>query len=157
MSSNNGKRTEHPLTDETGEACVHWSEAPEEPIWTAGIMVAGIFILLAGFLGMVHATLSLVPGLGEDFLGIYEDWIPTGAFLDSVLSDYNFYAVLVFVLGLIAVVLSGYALRMTNFKGAVIGAVAGILAIGFLLGSFFGLIALLLLLASRKEFLLACR
>ena len=156
LSGNNGKRTSHSTADETGEACVHWSEAPEVPIRTAGIMVAGVLILLSGFLGIAHATLSLTPELGGDFLDAYESWIPPGAFLNSVMSDYNLFAGLVFVFGVIAVACSMFALRITNFTGAVLGAIFGILAIGFLLGAAFGLLGLLLLLAYRKEFLLAC-
>jgi hypothetical protein len=156
LSGNDGKKTSHSPANETGEACVHWSEASQEPIRTAGIMVAGVLILLAGFLGIVHSTLSLSPELGGNFLDAYESWIPPGAFLDSVMSDYNLYAGLVFVFGLIAVAFSMFALRITNFTGAVLGAIFGILAIGFLLGAALGLLGLLLLLAYRKEFLLAC-
>lgn len=140
----------------SGEACVHWSEATQEPIRTAGISVAGILILLAGFLGIVHSTLSLSPELGGDFLSAYESWIPQGEFLDSVMQDYTLYAALVFVFGILAVACSMFALRISNFTGAMLGSIFGILAIGFLLGSAFALLGLLLLLAYRKEFLLAC-
>jgi hypothetical protein len=156
LSGNNAKKTSHSPADETGEACVHWSEASQQPIRTAGILVAGVLILLAGFLGIVHATLSLSPEFGEDFLDAYESWIPPGAFMDSIMSDYNLYAGLVFLFGMIAVACSTFALRITNFTGAVLGAIFAILAIGFLLGAAFGLLGLFLLLAYRKEFLLAC-
>jgi len=135
---------------------VHWSEASQEPIRTAGIMVAGVLILVAGFLGIVHSTLSLSPELGGDFLDAYDSWIPPGAFLDSLMDDYTAYAVIVFVFGVLAVAFSMFSLRITNFTGAVLGAVFGIFAIGFLIGSAFALLGLMLLLAYRKEFLLAC-
>ncbi len=143
-------------SEETGEVCVHWSEASQEPIRTAGIMVAGVLILIAGFLGIVHSTLSLSPELGGDFLDAYESWIPPGSFLNSVMEDYTLYAAVVFVFGVLAVAFSMFALRITNFTGAVLGAVFGIIAIGFLIGSAFALLGLMLLLAYRKEFLLAC-
>jgi len=157
MATGRQKKTaSSPTSDVTGEACVHWSEAAQEPIRTAGIAVAGILILLAGFLGIIHSTLSLAPDLGQDFMDAYESWIPQGEFLDSLMSDYDLYAGLVFVFGMMAVAFSMFALRITNFTGAVLGAIFGILAIGFMFGAFLSLTGLLLLLAYRKEFLLAC-
>lgn len=42
MSSKVASRMAASPQEETGEACVHWSEASQEPIRTAGMMVAGI-------------------------------------------------------------------------------------------------------------------
>ena len=155
-TSGQRKNSSFSRPEDTGEACVHWSEAAKEPIRTTGIAVAGILILLAGFLGIIHSTLSLAPELGQDFIDAYESWIPQGEFMDSLMSDYDFYAGVVFVFSVLAVAFSMFALRITNFTGAVLGSIFGILAIGFMLGAFLSLIGLFFLLAYRKEFLLAC-
>jgi hypothetical protein len=61
-----------------------------------------------------------------------------------------------FVFGVLSIALSMTALKRSNYPGAVAGAVFGIMAIGFLFGAFFGLMALILLLLSEREFLLEC-
>ncbi|MEM0343212.1 MAG: hypothetical protein QXJ32_04935 [Thermoplasmata archaeon] len=156
MTNHTDSKEVRPTPDETGEACVHWSEASKQAIRTAGIKVAGVLILVAGFMGVTHSTLSLSPEFGGDFLDAYEAWIPPGAFLDSLMADHSLYAGLVFVFGVGAVACSMFALRITSFRGAVLGGVLGILAVGFLLGAAFSLLALILLVVYKKEFLLAC-
>jgi hypothetical protein len=79
-----------------------------------------------------------------------------GKFLDGVLQDHVAVSMLMFVFGALSVALSMTALKRSNYAGAVAGAVFGILSIGFLFGAFFGLMALILLAISKREFLLEC-
>lgn len=113
-------------------------------------------MLLAGGLGMIHGVLAALPGTSKEILSNYESVIPMGKFLDGVLEDYVLVSVLMFVFGAASVALSITALKRSNYAGAVAGAIFGVMSIGFLFGAFFGLMALILLLISKREFLLEC-
>jgi len=140
----------------TSEACEHWSEMPAHTSRTAMIDMAGILILLAGALGITHALLSVLPETGADLLRHYENLIPAGKFLNGVIQDNDFVAVLMFTAGALAMGLSMTVFRRDRFSLAIGGAALGIVAVGFLLGAFFALVGLLLLMVSRREFLVEC-
>lgn len=138
------------------ESCEHWSELPAHSQRSAMIDMAGILILVAGALGITHALLSALPGTSSDILNHYERIIPAGRFLDGVIQDNGFVAVLIFIAGALAMGLSMSVFKRTNLTLAVSGAVFGIIAIGFLFGAFFALVGLILLAVSKREFLLEC-
>ncbi|HUV60756.1 MAG TPA: zinc ribbon domain-containing protein [Thermoplasmata archaeon] len=134
------------------EECVHWSEGPSSPGRAAMVMVAGILILMAGVLGVAQSVLSLSPDLGEGFLDAYEDIVPGASTTGDLLNQYALLQVGVFVFGVIAIFGSMFALNRSRFDMSVVGAVSGILAIGLLFGAFLSLVALIVLLTSRKNF-----
>jgi len=139
------------------EECEHWSELPTHSVRTAKVGVGGILILLAGFLGIAHALLSVLPGTGEDILATYGSVIPEGDALNDILDTYGFYAGMMLLFGVLAVALSLFAFNRSRYDVALAGGVFGILAIGFLFGAFFGLIGLLLVATSKREFIPECR
>ena len=136
--------------------CEHPAEAELHTVRSFSVDLAVIFMLLAGGLGIIHAVLASLPGTSNAILSNYESIIPMGKFLDGVLQDHVAVSMLMFVFGALSVALSMTALKRSNYAGAVAGAVFGILSIGFLFGSFFGLMALILLAISKWEFLLEC-
>lgn len=143
---------EEPLATE----CEIPAEAELHTVRTFGVDLAVIFMILAGGLGIIHAILAALPSTSHEILSNYESVIPMGKFLDDVLKDYVAVSALMFVFGAMSIGLSWTALKRSSYPGAVAGAVFGILSIGFLFGAFFGLMALVLLAISRREFLLEC-
>ena len=145
------------LPDETeGEECRHWSDEPASAGRAAKVSVAGILVLIAGMLGIAQATLALTPGLGDDFLALFEGVIPGMEAADNFIADYILLQIAIFLSGTIAIFGSMFTLNQSKFRVSVIGAVFGIFAIGLLLGAFFSLIGLILIITSRKQFLSEC-
>ncbi len=138
------------------ESCEHWSEQPAHTSRIAMIDMAGILVLLAGALGITQSLLSALPGTGADLMRHYENIIPAGKFLNGVIQDNLIIAVLMFVAGALAMGLSMSVFKRGSLTFALAGAVFGIVAVGFLVGAFFALVGLLLLVVSRREFLLEC-
>jgi ribosomal protein L40E len=138
--------------DLPAEECVHWSEGPSSPGRTAMVLVAGILILMAGVLGIAQSVLSLSPALGGGFLDAYENAVPGASTTGDLLDQYMLLQVCVFVFGVIAIFGSMFALNQSRFDMSIVGAVSGILAIGLLFGAFLSLVALIVLLTSRRHF-----
>jgi len=136
--------------------CEYPAEAELHTVKSFSVELAVIFMLLAGGLGIMHALLAALPDTSPEILSNYGSIIPAGKFLNDVLQDHVYISVLMFVFGALSIGLSMTALKRSNYAGAVAGAVFGILSIGFLFGAFFGLAALVLLLISKREFLLEC-
>jgi hypothetical protein len=136
--------------------CEHPAEAELHTVRSFNVDLAVIFMLLAGGLGIIHALLAALPDTSPEILSNYGSIIPAGKFLNDVLQDHVYISVFMFVFGALSIGLSITALKRSNYAGAVAGAVFGILSIGFLFGSFFGLMALILLVISKREFLLEC-
>jgi len=151
------QHTETASQTQKPEECEHWSELPTHSLRTAKVSVGGILVLLAGFLGITHALLSVLPGTGEDILGTYGSVIAPGEALNDLLESYEIYAGLMFVFGVLAVALSMFTFNRTRFNGALASGVFGILSIGFLFGSFLAIVGLLLILTSKREFIPECR
>jgi len=138
------------------QECVHWSEAPASAGRSAKVSVAGILVLLAGFLGIAQAVFALTPDIGEGFMRTYEDLVPWAQPVDSLLEDFIVMQGAALVFGVVAIFGSMFALNQSRFDMAVVGAVFGILAIGFLMGALLSIFGLLLIATSRKEFLPEC-
>jgi len=133
------------------------SEGPLRTLTSFCVSLAVISMIVAGGLGIIHGILAALPGTSNDILAAYEGAIPAGKFLDDIIQDNDYISVLMIALGALTIGLSNTAMRKSSYAGALAGAVFGIFAIGFLFGAFFGLLALILLLVSRKEFLLECK
>jgi hypothetical protein len=138
------------------EVCEHWSERPSHEVRTAKVGIAGILILMAGALGVAHGLLALLPETGGEILSSYESFLPPGEVLDDIMRDSELLSALVLIFGIMAVAMSTFAFTQSRFNGALAGAVLGILSVGFLIGAFFALIALILLATSRREFIPEC-
>ncbi len=136
--------------------CEHPAEAELHTVRSLSVDLAVIFMLLAGGLGIIHALLAALPDTSPEILSNYGSIIPAGKFLNDVLQDHVAVSMLMFVFGALSIALSMTALKRSSYAGAVAGAVFGILSIGFLFGAFFGLMALILLAISKREFLLEC-
>lgn len=136
--------------------CEHPAEAELHTVRSFSVELAVIFMLLAGGLGIIHALLAALPDTSPEILSNYGSIIPAGRFLNDVLQDHVYISVLMFVFGALSIGLSMTALKRSNYAGAIAGAVFGIMSIGFLFGAFFGLMALILLAISKREFLLEC-
>ncbi len=142
--------------DLSAEECVHWSDKPASAGRTAKISVAGILVLMAGFLGISQALISLAPEISEEFIRTLEEVVPGMETVDDLMADYVLLQAAFFVFGVVAIFGSMFALMGSRFDMAVIGAVFGILAVGFMLGAIFSLFGLIMVLTSRKEFLSEC-
>jgi len=138
------------------ESCEHWSEKPTHVARTAKVGIAGVLILLSGALGVTHGLLALLPDTGGEILSRYESVVPPGEFLDEIMADSQVLSGLIVLFGLMAVALSIFAFMRSRFGGALAGAAFGILSVGFLIGAFFAIVALLLLLSSKREFIPEC-
>lgn len=138
------------------QECVHWSEAPASAGRSAKVSVAGILILLAGFLGIAQAVLALTPDIGEGFMRTYEDLVPIAEPVDNMLEDFVVLQGAVLIFGAVAIFGSMFALNQSRFDMAIVGAVFGILAVGFLMGALLSIFGLILIATSRKEFLPEC-
>lgn len=136
--------------------CEYPTEAPLHTVRSFTVDLAAIFMLLAGGLGIFHGLLAALPGTSREILATYEDVIPAGKFLNDILQDYVFVSVLMLVFGGLSIVLSMSAIKRSSYALALAGSVFGIMSIGFLFGAFFGLMALILLVISKREFLLEC-
>jgi len=136
--------------------CEYPEEAELHTVRSFSVELAVVFMLLAGGLGIMHALLAALPDTSPEILSNYGSIIPAGSILNDVLRDHVYISVFMFVFGALSIGLSMTALRRSSYAGAVAGAVFGILSIGFLFGAFFGLAALVLLLISKREFLLEC-
>lgn len=138
------------------EACVHWSEKPASASRTAKVSVAGILVLLAGFLGVAQAIISITPEVSEGFIRTLEETVPGVESIDNLMANYVIVQLAFFVFGVVAIFGSMFALMGSRFDLSLLGAVFGVVAFGFLLGSFLSLVALVLIATSRKEFLSEC-
>jgi len=142
--------------DLPAEECVHWSEGAASSGRAAKVSIAGVLVLTAGMLGIIQGLFALSPGFAGGFIDAYESIVPGADVTGDALSEYLILQVMAFIFGCLAMFGSVFALTQSRFDMSVVGAVAGIFAIGLILGAFLSLIALLLLATSRKQFLTSC-
>jgi hypothetical protein len=142
--------------DLPAEECVHWSDGPASAGRAAKLSVAGILILMSGVLGVAQAFLGLTEGIGEDFLRIYEDLVPMAGTTGELVAKYVLLQVGAFIFGAFAILGSLFTFNRSNFGLSVAGGVAGVLAIGLLIGAFFSLVGLMLIATSKKQFMSEC-
>jgi len=142
--------------DLPAEECVHWSDKPASAGRTAKVSVAGILVLLAGFLGIAQAVILVTPEMSEEIVSGLEEAIPGLEAVDNLMTDYVLLQAAFFVFGVVAVFGSMFALMGSRFDMSIVGAVFGILAVGFVFGAVLSLAGLLMIATSRKEFLSEC-
>jgi len=114
-------------------------EQPEHKRITPDPVIGGICAMGAGFLGMLQGMVLLASGTMADSI--------TGAFgLDALL-------------GLVAIafgflsILGGLDARLrTRYKKSLTRAILGMVAFGFTVGAFLGLVAVILIALSREQF-----
>ncbi|OGS56702.1 MAG: hypothetical protein A3K60_02430 [Euryarchaeota archaeon RBG_19FT_COMBO_56_21] len=107
---------------------------------TVNPMIGGVCVILAGLLAVLQGALALV---GEaqilDMTGSGNGWL-------------TFWGVFFIVVGMGAILLGSRAISRTGYAGALIGAVLGIMGVGFGIGPFLALGGLVLIALSREEF-----
>jgi hypothetical protein len=119
-------------------------------------MVAGILILMSGALGMGQVVISVTPDAGQQIADFFLDILPVGESINDALAEYFLLQLLILICSILALTGGIFALTQSRFDISLLGGIAGIFAIGFLMGTFFALIGLILVLSARKEFLPEC-
>lgn len=112
----------------------------EVPIKTINPVVGGMCVILAGLLAILQGAIAVV---GEsqiiDLIGTGTGWL-------------MFYGVFFIVVGMGAVLLGSRAMSRNGYAGSLIGAILGIVGIGFGIGPFLAVGGLVLIALSREEF-----
>ncbi|OGS43978.1 MAG: hypothetical protein A3K76_00625 [Euryarchaeota archaeon RBG_13_57_23] len=107
---------------------------------TVNPVIGGVCVSLAGLLAFVQGAIALV---GEvqilEFTGSRTGWL-------------MFWGFFFIVVGMGAILLGSRAMRRVGYPGALIGAVLGIVGIGFGIGPFLAVAGLVLIALSREEF-----
>lgn len=140
-------------TYEKGPA--HWSEAPASALRTWRLSLAGTLLLMAGGLGIFEGIWYLSTDIEGGIISALGGYVPTGIDLDALVNTAVTCTAIRIVFSCFAIMGAMFAFQKTRFGIAVAGAVFGILALGFVLGSILSLVALVLISFSRKEFRLA--
>jgi hypothetical protein len=138
------------------DKCEHMYEQPAHAERSARVYMAAILILVAGALGIAHSVLASLPGTDNDILSHYHSIIPAGKALDDVINDYAIFGVLMFIFGIAAVAMSTFAFNRTRFWGSITAAAFAVLSVGFLIGAFLALVAMIALASARREFYPEC-
>ncbi len=136
--------------------CVHWSEKPAAAGRSARVMMAGILVMMAGALGIGQGIAGLSPDTAGSLMDAMEGILPWSSSADDLVTEYVALQIWAMAAGLLAIAGGLFALTETRYELAVMGAIFGVLSIGFLMGAFLGLVGLLLLAVSRKDFLPEC-
>jgi DNA-directed RNA polymerase subunit RPC12/RpoP len=139
------------------DKCEHTFEEPMHIERSARVYMAGVLIFIAGAMGVAHALLATLPGTQSDILSHYNSIIPAGKFLEDLLNNYAVIGGLMFLFGIAAVAMSTFAFNRTRYWGSIAGACFGFMSIGFLIGAFLALVAIVLLVSARQEFYPECR
>ena len=138
------------------EECEHGFEEPAHVEREARVYMAAILILVAGALGIAHALLASLPGTGNDILSHYHSIIPAGKVLDDIINNYAIFGALMFLFGIAGVAMSMFAFNRTRFWGSIAAASFAFLSIGFMIGAFLALVAIIVLFSAKKEFYPRC-
>jgi predicted exporter len=96
------------------------------------------------------------PDVAGSLMDAMETLLPLSSSSDDLVAEYVALQVWSLAAGLLAVAGGVFALKETRYELAVMGAIFGVLSIGFLMGAFLGLVGLLILAVSRKDFLPEC-
>ncbi|MEW5747607.1 MAG: zinc ribbon domain-containing protein [Candidatus Thermoplasmatota archaeon] len=136
--------------------CVHWSENPAAAGRSSRVAMAGILVMMAGALGIGQGIAGLNPEVAGSLMDTMEGVLPWVSSADDLFVKYVALQAWAIAAGLLAVAGGLFALTETRYELAIMGAIFGVLSIGFLMGAFLALVGLLLLAASRKDFLPEC-
>jgi len=110
------------------------------PAQTVNPVIGGVCVIIAGALAMLQGGMMLI---GEAFITVYAGEL-TGAV--------GLFGVGFLVVGLMSVLFGIWAVGRLGYTRSLLGAVLGILGMGFGIGPFFALAGLILIALSRNEF-----
>jgi len=121
------------------------------PVRRSGTPVAGgVLVVIAGVLALAQAALLLTYSVADlESTGIA---LPPGVTPTDLLDIVRGCGVLEIVLGAIALVGGVFAIQRRHFGLSIAGGLTGMFAIGLTFGGILGLIGLILIAISRKEF-----
>ncbi len=111
--------------------------------------VGGVLILLAGVLALVNGALYLALDIAD--LGTIPA-LPEGITEEDLEGIMRMCGAVMMVFGVIAILGGAFALQRKHFGLSIAGGVMGMLGIGFSIGAILGLVGLILVAISRKEF-----
>lgn len=111
--------------------------------------VGGVLILIAGILALVNGALYLVSDISD--LGTIPT-LPEGFTEDDLEGIMRACGVVMMIFGIMAIPGGVFALRRKHFGLAIAGGVVAMLGVGFSFGALLGLVGLILVAISRKEF-----
>lgn len=137
-------------TYERGPA--HWSEAPASALRTWRLSLAGTLLLMAGALGIFEGIWILSTDIEGGIISALGGYVPASVNLDALVNTAITCTAIRLVFSCFAIVGAMFAIQKTRFGLAIAGAVFGILALGFFLGSILSVAALILIVISKKEF-----
>ncbi len=119
------------------------------PVPKTGTPVAGgILVLIAGLLALANGILYLASNVA-DLTGIS---LPPEVTLQQFESVVRVCGVVELIFGIVAVMGGVFAIQRKHFGLAIAGSVLGMIGFGFTFGAILGLIGLILVAISRKEF-----
>ncbi len=111
-------------------------------------VAAGILVLLAGLLAIGNGVFYLL--FPSSSLGSIS--LPPGVTQQDVENILQVCGSIEVIFGLVAIMGGVFAVQRKHFGLAIVGAVLGMLSLGFTFGGIFGFIGLILVAVSRKEF-----
>jgi len=119
------------------------------PVRKSGTPVAGgVLVIIAGILALANGLLFLAFSTA-DLTGIS---LPPEVSLEDIESIVRVCGVIEVIFGFVAILGGIFAIQRKHFGLAILGSVLGMLGLGFTIGGLLGLIGLILVAVSRKEF-----
>jgi hypothetical protein len=121
------------------------------PAKRSGSPVAGgALVIIAGILALANAVTFLTYGVADlEATGVE---LPSGVTWEDLLGILRGCGVLEIILGAVAILGGVFAIQRRHFGLAVAGALMGMFGFGLTVGAVLGLIGLILIAISRKEF-----
>lgn len=119
------------------------------PVRKTGTPVAGgVLVIIAGILALANGAFYLA-FTSSNLTGIS---LPPEITLEDIESILRICGVVEVIFGIVAILGGIFAVQRKHFGLAILGSVMGMLGFGFTLGGLLGLIGLILVAISRKEF-----
>jgi len=113
-------------------------------------LAGGALVLIAGLLALVNAGMFLTYSAADlEATGVA---LPEGVTWDDVMGILKGCAVVEIILGVVAVLGGIFAIQRKHFGLAIAGSLMGMFGFGMTIGALLGLIGLILIALSRKEF-----
>ncbi len=121
------------------------------PTRRSGSPVAGgVLVIIAGILALVNAATFLTYTAADlEGTGV---GLPSGVTWDEIAGILKGCGVIEIVLGIVAIVGGVFAIQRRHFGLAIAGSLMGMFGFGLTFGALLGLIGLILIAISRKEF-----
>ena len=117
---------------------------------SASPVAGGVLVLIAGLLAIVNAATFLTYSIANlENTGVS---LPSGVTWNDVLGTLRACGAIEVILGAVAIVGGVFAVQRKHFGLAIAGSLLGMFGFGLAIGSLLGLIGLILIAVSRKEF-----